>query len=72
MTETFRPRNLDKIEEDILEAIAVNSIFGFNEIYKNYNLFKSYDLLVSACALCSKIGYSNLEIACILVIGKND
>ena len=55
------------MKNDILEAIAVNSIFGIDEVYRVYEIFKSYDLLVLACEFAQKTGHANLETACVLV-----
>lgn len=55
------------MKNDILEAISVNSIFGVDEVRRVYEIFKSYDLLVSACEFAQKTGHANLETACILV-----
>ena len=55
------------MKNDILEAIAINSTFGIDEVHRVYEIFKSYDLLVSACEFAQKTGHANLETACILV-----
>jgi hypothetical protein len=55
------------MKNDILEAIAKNSVFGTDEVFRVYEIFKSYDLLVLACEFAQRTGYSNLETACILV-----
>jgi hypothetical protein len=54
------------MKDAILEAIAVNSIFGIDEVHRVYEIFKSYDLLVAACEFAQRTGYANLECACIL------
>jgi hypothetical protein len=55
------------MKNDILEAIAVNSIFGTDEVHRVFEIFKSYDLLVAACEFAQRTGHANLETACILV-----
>jgi len=55
------------MKNDILEAIAKNSAFGTDEVYRVYEIFKSYDLLVLACEFAAAHCYSNLETACIFV-----
>lgn len=55
------------MKNDILEAIAVNSVFGIDEVHRVFEIFKSYDLLVAACEFAQRKGYANLETACILV-----
>jgi len=60
------------MKEEILETIAVNSIFGMGEVSRVYDIFKSFDLLVAGCQWCQTHGTSNLELACILVKAKND
>ena len=55
------------MKNDILEAIAVNSVFGIDEVQRVYEIFKSYDLLVAACEFAQRTGCANLEVACILV-----
>ncbi len=52
------------MKNDILEAIAVNSIFGTDEVHRVFEIFKSYDLLVGACDFAQIEGYADLEIAC--------
>ena len=52
---------------DILEAIAINSIFGIDEVYRCYEIFKSYDLLVFGCEFSARHGSINLEAACIKI-----
>jgi hypothetical protein len=58
------------MKDAILEAIAVNSIFGIDEVYRVYDIFKSYDLLVKGYEFAQKTGYQNLECACILAKGE--
>lgn len=55
------------MKNDILEAIAINSIFGTNEVHRIFEIFKSYDLLVAACDFAQITGRADLECACILV-----
>lgn len=55
------------MKKEIIEAIAKNSAFGTDEVYRVYEIFKSYDLLVAACEFAAAHGYSNLETACIFV-----
>ena len=55
------------MKNDILEAIAKNSVFGTDEVHRVYEIFKSYDLIVAACEFAQRTGYSNLETACNLV-----
>lgn len=55
------------MKNDILEAIAVNSIFGTDEVHRVFEIFKSYDLLVAACEFAQSTGCVNLENACALV-----
>lgn len=52
--------------EAIIETIAIYSIFSPDEIKKVYDQFKSFDLIIRACAWCSITGTGNLEVACIL------
>ena len=52
------------MEIAIIEAIAVNSAFGTDEVKEAYDLYKSYDLIVSACEFARVMGYSNLVTAC--------
>lgn len=52
---------------DILESISANSTFGIDEVYRVYETFKSYDLLVAACEFAQKTGCANLEAACTLL-----
>jgi hypothetical protein len=59
--------NDELMKNSILEAIAVRSIFGINEVRRVYEIFKSYDLLIKACEFAQLTGYANLECACILV-----
>jgi hypothetical protein len=54
------------MHEAILEAIAVNSVFGIDEVKRVYDLFKSYDIIARGCELAQRMGYANLECACIL------
>ena len=53
------------MKNDILDAIAVNSIFGTDEVHRVYEIFKSYDLLVAGCEFARRTGFANLESACI-------
>lgn len=55
------------MKDDILLTIAVNSIFGLDEVRRVFEIFKSYDLLVMGCEFAQRTGYANLETACILV-----
>ena len=52
------------METAILEAIAVNSAFGIDEVKEAYDLYKSYDLIVSACEFARVMEYSKLAYAC--------
>ena len=54
------------MKDAILEAIAINSIFGIEEINRVFDIFGSYDLIVKACEFAQLSGYFNPECACIL------
>jgi hypothetical protein len=60
------------IEKEILEIIACNSVFAYEEVSRVYDIFKSFDLLVAGVAYCQRTGIANLEIACIFEKSKHD
>jgi len=49
------------MKDDILLTIAVNSIFGLDEVRRVFEIFKSYDLLVMGCEFAQRTGYANLK-----------
>ena len=63
---------MSDLEIAIIEAIAVNSPFGTDEVKRCYDIFKSFDLLIKGCDFAVKTGYANLECSCILVKAKDE
>jgi hypothetical protein len=60
------------MKEELLEVIAIHSVFGLDEVSKVYDIFQSYDLLISAAAYCQRTGMYNLEVVCIFEKAKRD
>ncbi len=63
---------MNDLEIAVIEAIAIHSPFGTNEVKRCYDIFKSFDLIIRSCDFAAKTGYSNLECACILVKAKDE
>lgn len=59
------------MKDSILMSIALNSPFGIDEVFRCYENFKSYDLLISACLLAEREGIALLEIACLRTKGAS-
>jgi hypothetical protein len=57
----------ESMKDAILKAIAEHSIFSEQEVERVFEIYRSYDLIVSACDFCAFGGFTNLEYACGLV-----
>ncbi len=57
----------EKINEDIFEAIAINTPFSAEDVRQAYDEFGSYDLLVRACDFAMLHGLVDLRFACVAV-----
>ena len=66
-----RQPTADPMKDEILEAIARNSIFTIDIIHRLYDFHKSYDIIVKACNVCQREGLGDLQVACMMVKNYN-